>query len=47
MYDKAVDKCPFVSDAAPGQYKTHEMFDEIVSEDSFKLKYDHDTYTTQ
>ena len=36
MYDKAVEKCPFVSDAA------HEMFDEIVSEDSFKLNYDHD-----
>ena len=35
--DKAVDKCPFVFDSVPNQYKTQEMCDRIDSYDPFKL----------
>ena len=33
MCDKAIDRCPFVFDSVPDQYKTHKMWDKIVSED--------------
>ena len=33
MCDKAIDRCPFVFDSVPDQYKTQEMWDKIVSED--------------
>ena len=42
MSHKAVDKCPFVFDYVPDQYKPQEMCDKIVSDDLFKLKYCHD-----
>ena len=45
--DKVVDRCPFVFDSIPDQYKTQEMFDKIVSEDPFKSKYCHDRYKIQ
>ena len=33
MCDKAVDRCFFVFDSIPDQYKTQKMFDIVVSED--------------
>ena len=47
MCDKAVDKCPFVFDSVPDQYKTQEMCDKLVSEDPVKLEYSHNRYKTQ
>ena len=47
MCDKAVDKCPFVFDSVPNQYKTQEMCNKNLSEDPLKLKYCHDRYKTQ
>ena len=47
MCDKAVDKCPFVFDSVPDQYKTQEMCNKNLSEDPLKLKYCHDRYKTQ
>ena len=46
MCDKAVDKCPFVSDSVPNQYKTQEMCNKNLFEDPLKLKYCHDRYKT-
>ena len=46
MCDKAVDKCPFVFDSVSNQYKTQEIFEKMVSEDPFNLKYCHDRCKT-
>ena len=35
MYNKGVNGCFFVFDSTPDWYKTQEMCDRIVSEDSF------------
>ena len=35
MCNKRVNECIFVFDSTPDQYKTQEMCDRIVSEDSF------------
>ena len=38
MYDKAIDKFPFVLDSVPDQYKIQEMRDKILSDDPIKFK---------
>ena len=47
MWDEAVDKCPFVFDSVPGQYKFQEICDKFNSEDPLKLKYFYDRCKTQ
>ena len=44
MWDKAVDRCPFLFDSVPDQYKTQETCDKVVCEDPFELKHCHDRY---
>ena len=39
MCDKAVDNCPFEFSSIPDQYKTQEMYNKVVSEEPFMLKY--------
>ena len=45
--DEAVDTCPFVFASVPDRYITQELWDKVVSEDPFMLKYWHDKYKTQ
>ena len=39
MCDKAVDRCFFVFDSIPDQYKTQEMCGRVVYEDPFLTVY--------
>ena len=47
MFDKAVNRCFFVFNSIPDQYKTQEMCDTVVSEDPFLIVYYPDKYKTQ
>ena len=47
MCDKTVEKCPFVFDSVPDQYKTQELCDRAISKDPFMLAYCSDRYKTQ
>ena len=47
MCDKAVNKCHFVFDSIPDQFKTQEMRNKIIFDGPFKLKYCHDRHKTQ
>ena len=47
MCDKAVDNCPFEFISIPDQYKTQEMYNKVVLEEPFMLKYCVDWYKTQ
>ena len=38
MCDIAADTCPLVSASVPDWYKTQEMWDKLVSKESFMLK---------
>ena len=47
MSDKSVDTCLLVHDSVPDQYLTQELWDNVVPEDPFLLKFCHDKYKTQ
>ena len=47
MYDKTVFRCFFPFIYLPDGYKTQEMCDSVVSEDSFMIVYCSDKYKTQ
>ena len=47
LCNKTVNRCFFVCDSFPDQYKTQEMCDKAVSEDPFLLVYCPDKYITQ
>ena len=44
MCDKAVNRCFFVTDSIPNQYKTQEMCDRIIYENPFSIRYFSDQY---
>ena len=46
MCDDAINRCYFVFDYIPDQYKTQEMCDRVVSEDPFLIVYFPDKYIT-
>ena len=47
MCGKAVNRCFFVFDSIPNQYKTQKMCSSIICEDPFSIRYDLDQYKTQ
>ena len=47
MGDKVVNRCFFVFDSIPSQYKTQEMYHRDVSKDPFLTVYCPDQYKTQ
>ena len=47
MCDKAVNRCFFVFDSIPDQYKTQELCDRAVSEDPFLIVYCPDQFKTK
>ena len=47
MCHKAIDRCFFVFDSIPDQYKTPEMCDRVVSKDPSLIIYCPDKYKTQ